>query len=82
MISDAQATQLAALLDESVCRSLLERYTYTIDWLNWSGLEALFWEDATLDFGSWKGDRAAFIPWVTALEEPCLGRCTCSLRLA
>ncbi|MBC7590172.1 MAG: nuclear transport factor 2 family protein [Salinibacterium sp.] len=70
MISEAQETRLAALLDESACRSLLERYTYTIDWLNWSGLEALFWEDAALDYGHWQGDRAAFIPWVTALEAP------------
>lgn len=74
MITEAQETQLAALLDESACRSLLERYTYAIDWLNWPGLVALFWEDAALDFGAWQGDRAAFIPWVTALEEPCLRR--------
>lgn len=74
MITEAQAAQLAVLLDESSCRSLLERYTYAIDWLDWTALEALFWEDAELDFDTWQGDRAAFIPWVTALEEPYLRR--------
>ena len=74
MNSTDRATQLTALLDESACRSLLERYAYAVDWLNWSGLEALFWEDAALDYATWQGDRAAFIPWVKALEEPFLRR--------
>ncbi|MBC7633853.1 nuclear transport factor 2 family protein [Aeromicrobium sp.] len=74
MITEAQATQLATLLDESACRTLLERYTYAVDWLNWSGLEALFWEDATFDFGSWQGGLAVFMPWVKLAEEPFLGR--------
>ena len=73
-MSAAPATQLGALLDESACRSLVEWYPYALDWLNWSGLEALFWEDATFDFGVWQGDRAAFLPWVTALEEPFVRR--------
>lgn len=65
----AERAQLRRLLDEQACRALLERYAYTIDWMNWAGLEALFWADAHLDFGMWSGDRAAFIPWVTELEE-------------
>lgn len=74
MISEAQEGQLTALLDESACRSLLERYTYTLDWLNWSNFEALFWQDATFDYPFYQGDRAGFMTCVAALEEPFLRR--------
>jgi SnoaL-like domain len=67
--SAAERRQLRKLLDESDCRALIERYAYAIDWMNWPGLEALFWPDAQLDFGMWSGDRTAFIPWVIQLEE-------------
>jgi len=60
---------LQLLLDERACRLLVERYTYAVDWMNWQGLEQLFWPDALIDFGLWSGDRDAFIPWVTALES-------------
>lgn len=62
-------TQLRQLLDEAACRRLVECYAYAVDWMNWPGLEALFWPDACFDFGMWAGDRAGFIPWVTELEE-------------
>jgi hypothetical protein len=68
-LSEFEVSSFRRLVDESACRSLLERYTYAIDWMNWSGLEVLFWPDATFDFGMWRGTRGEFIPWVTTLEE-------------
>jgi len=68
-LSDLDMVTFRRLVDEAACRSLIERYTYAVDWMNWAGLEALFWQDAFLDFGMWKGNRAEFIPWVTQLEE-------------
>lgn len=65
----AERAQLRRLLDEQACRTLLERYAYAVDWMNWAGLSDLFWPDAILDFGMWKGDREAFLPWVKDLEE-------------
>ncbi len=60
---------LRRLLDEAACRTLVERYAYAVDWMNWPGLEALFWSDAQFDFGMWSGDLAAYLPWVAALEQ-------------
>jgi hypothetical protein len=68
-LSDSDILSFRRLVDEAACRSLIERYTYAVDWMNWSGLEALFWSDALFDFGMWQGGRAEFIPWVTKLEE-------------
>src|SRR5579863_7401527 len=68
-LSDLEIATFRRLADEAACRSLIERYTYAVDWMNWTGLEALFWPDAFLDFGMWQGNRADFIPWVTQLEE-------------
>lgn len=57
------------LLRENDCRRLVESYSYAIDWMSWGELEYLFWPEAYFDFGLWAGDRAEFIPWVTALES-------------
>lgn len=68
-LSGDEAAAVRRLVNESACRALIERYAYAVDWKNWSGLEDLFWEDASFDFGMWTGDRAGFIPWVTELES-------------
>lgn len=65
----ANWADLAGLMDQHACRQLLERYTYAVDWMDWAGLEPLFWPDAKFDFGLWSGDLAAYIPWVTQLES-------------
>ncbi len=53
---DHQALQ--RLLDESDCRALLQRYGQAVDWRNRPALEALFWPDAWVDLGFFKGDGA------------------------
>ena len=68
-LTDAERTELRALLDERACRTLIERYAYAVDWMNWPGLEALFWPEAYFDYGMWTGTRDEAIPWVTQLEE-------------
>ncbi|NHN39866.1 nuclear transport factor 2 family protein [Pseudomaricurvus alcaniphilus] len=68
-IDNAERVQLRGLLDQQACRQLLESYTCAVDWMNWSGLEDLFWPEAEFDFGMWSGSRDQYIPWVTALES-------------
>jgi len=68
-LPDAERQLLRRLTDESACRQLLASYTYAVDWMNWSGLETLFWPDAEFDFGMWSGPRDQFVPWVTDLES-------------
>ncbi len=67
-LSNAERDQLRELLAERACRTLIERYAYAVDWMDWTGLEALFWPNAFFDYGIWSGDRAAAVPWVAELE--------------
>lgn len=53
---------------ESACRSVLERYSHAIDWMDWDTLEELIWPDAEFDFGMWSGNVREFLPWVKELE--------------
>lgn len=66
--SQQERQQLRRLLDESACRTQLERYSHVVDWMDWATLPTLFWPDAELDFGMWSGNFTDFIPWVSALE--------------
>lgn len=68
-LSAAENAELRSLLDERACRTLIERYAYAVDWMNWPGLEALFWPEAHFDYGMWSGDRAAAVAWVAELEQ-------------
>lgn len=68
-LSGEELAHTRHLVAEGACRALLERYAYAVDWKNWRGLEALFWPEASFDFGMWQGDRVGFIPWVTDLES-------------
>lgn len=69
-VTRAERAQLAQLADEAAVRSVVTRYNSAVDWMNWSLLEALFWPDAIIDFGDvFRGDLAAFMPFVIELEE-------------
>lgn len=69
-LNNDERRQLARLLDESAIRAVVARYANSLDWMNWPVQESLFWEDARIDFGdAFRGDRAAFMPFVKALEE-------------
>lgn len=68
--TETERAQLAALVDEAAVRSVITRYNHSVDWMNWSVLEDQFWPNAEVDFGDvFRGDRAAFMPFVIALEE-------------
>ena len=68
--SEAERAQLAQLVDEAAIRSVVTRYTSALDWMNWPLMETLFWPDAAIDFGDiFRGDTAAFLPFVAKLEE-------------
>lgn len=69
-LSIHERRELARLIDESAIRAIVARYANSLDWMNWQVQETLFWEDARIDFGDlFRGDRAAFMPFVKALEE-------------
>ncbi len=60
---------LARLSDEAAIRDVIARYSQGVDWMNWPQVEETFWPDAVADFGDmFRGDRAAFLPFVTQLE--------------
>jgi hypothetical protein len=49
---------LSRLVDEAACRAVLMRYGRAVDWRDLAGLEALFWPDAEVDLGFFKGTGA------------------------
>lgn len=62
MAADAQgAAALQGLLDERDCRAVLARYGIAIDWQDRQALESVFWPDAEVDYGFFKGGAAAFV---------------------
>jgi len=50
-----QLELLQRLADESACRELLVRYGMAIDWQDRDSLAAVFWPDADIDYGFFKG---------------------------
>lgn len=60
---------LAALIDKARLTELVAEYANLIDWIDWDRLDAVFWPEATFDFGMFKGDFAAYRAFVAELEE-------------
>lgn len=62
-----------AALDRLVAKSeltdLLAEYANLIDWVEWDRLDAVFWPEATFDFGMFKGDFTTYRKFVAELEE-------------
>jgi hypothetical protein len=52
---------LQGLLDERACRAVLARYGAAIDWQERGALETVFWPDAEIDYGFFKGSGAQLI---------------------
>lgn len=69
MLTEAEVARFRRLCDEADLRALIADYAETIDWLDWTRMETLFWPDATLDFGMFAGDFTAYMAFVKALEE-------------
>ncbi|MBW8814327.1 MAG: nuclear transport factor 2 family protein [Caulobacterales bacterium] len=59
-----EAEALRRLLDEADCRALLMRYGPAVDWRDRASLDTIFWPDAEVDLGVFKGkgsDTPAFL---------------------
>jgi hypothetical protein len=60
---------IEALIAKARLGELVAEYANLIDWLDWDRLDAVFWPEATFDFGMFKGDFAAYRKFVAELEE-------------
>ena len=56
-----QEQLLRRLFDESACNAVLARYGRAIDWQDRPSLESIFWPDADIDYGFFKGGGTALI---------------------
>jgi hypothetical protein len=52
---------LRGLLAERDCRAVLARYGIAIDWQDRPALESVFWPEAEVDYGFFKGGATAFV---------------------
>ena len=62
------------LLDRRAIDDLLARYCRTLDWLDEEGLETVFWPDAEIDYGFFRGSGEDFLPFVMEIERRSLRR--------
>ena len=60
---------IAGLVARAALTDLVADYGELIDWLDWDRLDAVFWPEATFDFGMFTGDLAAYRAFVAGLEE-------------
>ncbi len=61
--------RLQELLDKQACEEVILRYGRTQDWLDDDGHATVFWPDADVDFGFFKGSGADFVTTVMAHER-------------
>lgn len=66
---------LQRLLDEAACTKILMRYGHAVDWLDSEGLEKLFWPDAEIDLGFFKGTGLGAPRFLIANAHLSLRRC-------
>jgi hypothetical protein len=64
----------ADLLARQTIEDQLLRYCRALDWLDEPLLAQVFWPDADIDYGFFKGTGAAFVPLVIGLERTMLRR--------
>jgi hypothetical protein len=57
------------LLDRRAIDDLLARYCRTLDWLDDDGLAKVFWPDAEIDYGFFRGTGEEFLPFVMKIER-------------
>ena len=70
----ADNAALQELLDKQACQEVLTRYARALDWVDEEALETVFFPDAEIDYGFFKGSGADFIPVVIELEQGFLRR--------
>ena len=61
--------EIQKLLDKQAIAEVQVRYCRTLDWLDEPGLSEVFWPDAEIDYGFFKGNGADFIPVVMKVEK-------------
>jgi hypothetical protein len=66
--------ELRELLDRRAIDDLLARYCRCLDWLDEDGLATVFWPDAEIDYGFFRGTAEAFLPVVMEMERRSLRR--------
>lgn len=68
------------LIDENACAGLLARYGQAVDRLDGVALERLFWPDATVDLGFFKGTGQQVADFLVSNGRLSLRRChvTCN----
>lgn len=69
-LADADRLLMTRLRDQSDILDLVGRYSQGLDWVNQPQIADCFWPEAIADFGGmFKGDKAAFVPFVIQLEQ-------------
>ena len=69
------AELLQKLLDEAACQRVLSRYGPAVDWRDGATLASLFWPDAEVDLGVFKGNGAATPAFLLENAARSLRRC-------
>jgi hypothetical protein len=73
MAEESKLSTLSARLerfeDESAIANVLTDYSLALDWLDVDLLDSVFWDDATIDYGFFKGTGAEFKPILLGLES-------------
>ncbi len=62
-------TEFRELLDKQTCIELITRYSRALDWLDDNALKSVFWPDAEIDFGFFKGRGEQFMIEVMKVEH-------------
>ncbi len=66
--------QIQELLDKKAIEEVLVRYCRTQDWLDDEGQASVFWPDADIDYGFFRGSGADFVTTVMDVERNALRR--------
>jgi ketosteroid isomerase-like protein len=61
--------ELRAILDEAACRKVLSLYGPSLDWRDPSALARMFWPDALIDYGFFKGNTEEYVRVFIEIER-------------
>lgn len=65
----ALEARIATLEDEQAIAKVLADYSLALDWLDEATLNRVFWDDAQIDYGFFKGSGADFKPILMDVER-------------
>ncbi len=61
--------EMLALLDEAACRRVLSLYGPSLDWRDPDALARMFWPDAVIDYGFFKGKTEEYVRVFIEIER-------------